>query len=151
MESTLMWNQHFNGVRTWFFLPKWDLELFTGRTLHCGGGGQPQHLNHLLHEAENRRGHYHDVTMSAMASQITSLTIVYSTVYLDDQRKHQSSTSLAFVPVNSPYKWPVTRKMFPFDDFIMGAVHAMLTHVIKNIDEPMKEYSMKWFHNGVGC
>ena len=41
--------------------------------------------------------HYDEVTMSAMASQITSLTIVYSTVYSDpDQRKHQSSASLAF-------------------------------------------------------
>ena len=57
---------------------------------------------------------------------ITSLTIVYSIVYPDaDQRKHQSSASLAFVrgihrgPVNSPHKWPVTRKMFPFDDVIM--------------------------------
>ena len=49
--------------------------------------------------------------MGAMVSQITSLTIVYSTVYSDaDQRRHQSSTSLAFVrgihqgPVNSPHK-----------------------------------------------
>ena len=42
--------------------------------------------------------HYDDVIMSTMASQITSLTIVYSTVYSDaDQRKHQSSASLAFV------------------------------------------------------
>ena len=64
--------------------------------------------------------------MGAIASQITSLTIVYSTVYSDaDQRKHQSSASLAFVrgihrfPVNSPHQWPVTRKMFPFDDVIM--------------------------------
>ena len=64
--------------------------------------------------------------MSLMASQITSLTIVYSTVYSGtDQRKHQSSASLAFVrgihwgPVNSTHKWPVTRKMFPFDDVIM--------------------------------
>ena len=64
--------------------------------------------------------------MGTMASQITSLTIVYSTVYSGaDQRKHQSSASLAFVrgihrgPVNSPPKWPVTRKMFPFDDVIM--------------------------------
>ena len=64
--------------------------------------------------------------MDAIASQITSLTIVYSTVYSDaDQRKHQSSASLAFVrgihrwPVNSSHKWPVTRKMFPFDDVIM--------------------------------
>ena len=61
--------------------------------------------------------HYNDVIMSAIASQITSLTIVYSTVYSDaDQRKHQSSASLAFVrgihrwPVNSPHKWPVTRQ-----------------------------------------
>ena len=67
-----------------------------------------------------------DVIMSAIASQITSLTIVYSTVYSDaDQRKHQSSVSLAFMrgihlgPVNSPHKWPVTRRMFPFDDVIM--------------------------------
>ena len=64
--------------------------------------------------------------MGAMASQITSLAIVYSTVYLGaDQRKHQSSVSLAFVrgihrwPVNSPHKWPVTREMSPFDDVII--------------------------------
>ena len=70
--------------------------------------------------------HYSDVIMTTKASQITSLTIVYSTVYSGiDQRKHQSSASLAFVreihrgPVNSPHKWPVTRKMFPFDDVIM--------------------------------
>ena len=62
--------------------------------------------------------------MGAMASQIT--TIVYSTVHSGaDQRKHQSSASLAFVRgihqwhVNSPPKWPVTRKMLPFDDVIM--------------------------------
>ena len=64
--------------------------------------------------------------MSAMASQITSLTIVYSAVYSGaDQRKPQSSASLAFVwgihrgPVNCPHKGPVTQKMFPFDDVIM--------------------------------
>ena len=70
--------------------------------------------------------HYADVIVIEMASQITSLAIVYSIVYSDaDQRKHQSSASLAFVqgihrgPVNSPHKWPVTRKMLPFDDVIM--------------------------------
>ena len=64
--------------------------------------------------------------MGVMASQITSLTIVYSTFYSGtDQSKHQGSASLAFVwgihrgPVDSPHKWPVTRKMFPFDDVIM--------------------------------
>ena len=81
--------------------------------------------------------HYGDVVMGAIASQITSLTIVYSTVYSGaDQRKHQSSESMAFVrgihrgPVNSPHKWPVTRKMFPFDDvimFIFGTHHVMHT------------------------
>ena len=64
--------------------------------------------------------------MCAVASQITSLTIVYSTVDSDaDQRQNQSSAPLAFVrgihrgPVNSLHKWPVTRNMFPFDDVIM--------------------------------
>ena len=65
--------------------------------------------------------------MGAMASQITSLMIVFSIFYSGtDQRKHQSSASLAFVrgihrgPVNSPHKGPVMRKMFPFDDVIMN-------------------------------
>ena len=77
--------------------------------------------------------HYTDVIMGAMGSQITSLTIVYSAVFSGadqrkgtDQRKHQSSASLAFLrgihrwQVNSPHKGPVTRKMFPFDDVIMN-------------------------------
>ena len=70
--------------------------------------------------------HYDDVIMTMLPSQITSLTVVYSIVYSGvNQRKHQSSASLAFVreihrgPVNFPHKWPVTRKMFPFDDVIM--------------------------------
>ena len=61
--------------------------------------------------------HYNDVIMSAVVPQITSLTIVYSTAYsLADQRKHQSSKSLAFVrgihrwPVNSPHKGPIIWK-----------------------------------------
>ena len=88
--------------------------------------------NKFLQKPGTRRNikpvlHYNDVMMSTIACPITSLTIVYSTVYSDaDQRKHQSSASLAFVwgihwgPVNSPHKWPVTRKMFPFDDVIMS-------------------------------
>ena len=44
------------------------------------------------------QNHYNDVIMGAKASQITSLTIVYSIVCSDaDQRKHQSSALLAFV------------------------------------------------------
>ena len=64
--------------------------------------------------------HYNDVIMDAMASQITSLTIVYSTMYSGaDQRKQLwSSAPLVFVwgihwsPVNSPHRSPVTRKCF---------------------------------------
>ena len=65
--------------------------------------------------------------MGVIAYQITSLTVVYSMIYTDaDQRKYQSSASLAFVrgihrgPVNSPHKWPVTRKMLPYDDVIVN-------------------------------
>ena len=72
--------------------------------------------------------HYGDVIMGTIASQITSLTIVYSTVYSDAHQKiHQSSALVAFVwgihrgPVNAPLKRPVTRKMFPFDAVIMQA------------------------------
>ena len=61
-----------------------------------------------------------------MASKITSFTSVYSAVYSGaDNRKPQSFASLAFVwgihrwPVNSPHKWPVTRKMFAFDYVVM--------------------------------
>ena len=69
--------------------------------------------------------HYSDVTMSAMAFQITGVSIVCSTVCSGaDQRKHQSSASLAFVrrihrgPGDSLHKGPRTLKFFPFDDVI---------------------------------
>ena len=80
----------------------------------------------LYRDNFRENNHYGDATMGTMTSQITSITIVYSAVYSGgDQRKHQSSASLVFVrgihrrPVNFPHKWPVTRKMFPFDDVIM--------------------------------
>ena len=84
-------------------------------------------VHHLPQQCQTYdRNYYDDVIMTMLASHITSLTVVYSIVYLGvDQRKHQSSASLSFVrgihrgPVNSPHKWPVTRKMFPFDDVIM--------------------------------
>ena len=103
--------------------------------------------------------------MGTIASQITSRTIVYSTVCSGtDQRKHQSSASLAFVrgihrgPVNSPHKGPVTRKMFPFDDVIMkkhkpykwnmtriqGAINKSLWHIDFIIAD--KSYEAKLRH-----
>ena len=81
--------------------------------------------------------HWSNVILGAIESPITSLTIVYSTVYSDaDQRKHQSSASLAFVrgihrwPVNSTHKGPVTRKMFPFDDVIMDTDCSFNKYII---------------------
>ena len=75
----------------------------------------------------------HRVIMSSMSSQITGVFIVRTTVHSGaDQRKHQSSASLAFVrgirgwPVNSPHKWPVTRKIFPLDDVIM--IHINISY-----------------------
>ena len=83
-------------------------------------------ISSLLYPIAWRWTHYCDVIMDVMASQITSLAIVYSNVHSDvDQRKHDSSASMAFVwgihrrTVNSTHKWPVTRKIFPFDDVIM--------------------------------
>ena len=95
--------------------------------------------------------HYSDIILTAMASQITSLTIVYPSVYSSaDQRKYQSSASLAFVreihrwpalafvrgihrwPMNFWHKGPVTRKMFPFDDVIMNASFAFSVKYLRN-------------------
>ena len=58
--------------------------------------------------------------MGAMASQITSLTIVYSIVHSGaDQRKYQSPASLAFVTGEFPTGMASNSEMFPFDDVIM--------------------------------
>ena len=97
--------------------------------------------------------------MGMIASQITSLTIVYLTFYLDaDQSKHQSSVSLAFVwgihrgPVNSSHKWPVTRQMFPSDDLIMiwnvlGSVTFLLMSMLhKNLIYYNLDITIKFAH-----
>ena len=97
--------------------------------------------------------HYNDVIMGAMASQITSLTIVYSTVYSGtDERKHESSASLAFVrgihrgPVNSPHKWPVARKMCPFDDVIMPSVSNSIPHSSsEHVNSSWHDYYIVYF------
>ena len=95
------------------------------------------------------RNCYNYVIMSAMASQITGVSMVCSNVYSGgDQRKQQSSASLAFVrgihrsPVNSPHKGPVTRKVLPFDDVIMYEkatvnLYASIVTVIGSMHKPV--------------
>ena len=108
-------------------------QLFIDRKL----SGIWSYPNIPIHYSNENVSHYGDVIIGEIASQITSLTIVYSTVYSDaDPRKHQSSASLAFVrglhrgPMNSLHKWAVTRKMLPFDDVIMY-INPMWFEVVK--------------------
>ena len=107
-----------------------SVSCFSFQIIATSSGDRCTKHNH----AQNIPEHYNDVIMGAMTSQITSLTIVYSTVNSGaDQRKNQSYASLAFVqgihrwPVNSPHKGPVTRKMFPFDDVIRNEVDILST------------------------
>ena len=86
-----------------------------------------------------------DVIMGAMVSQITSLTTVYSTVYSGAENikapRHWPLCGpwIHRGPVNAPYKWPVTRKMFPLDDVIMttqilsSCLYVELQQLIQNI------------------
>ena len=84
----------------------------------------------------------HNERSSAMASQVTAVPIVCSTVDSGtDQREHQSSASLAFVrgihrwPVKSPHKRPVMREIFPFDDAVMEQVFSQYSvSGIKGVD-----------------
>ena len=83
--------------------------------------------------------------MGVISSQITNLAIVFSTVYSGaEENNHHSTASLAIVlgihrwPVISPHKWPVTRKMFPFDDIIMENMSSPISQhhclgVISNV------------------
>ena len=85
--------------------------------------------NNILLPEINGNGFYaiiYDVIISAMASQITVVSIVYPTICPGaDKKMHQTSAWLTFVrgihrwPVNSPHKGSVTRIMFPFDDVIL--------------------------------
>ena len=96
---------------------------------------------------------YSDVIMSAMASPITSLTSFYSIVYSGaekNQRKHQSSASLALCGEFIPAQGPVTRKTF----------HLMTSSCVTELkceqSTPMsancnwKRHDI-WFHSFTSC
>ena len=111
---------------------------------NTGGVPSPLRFNTYLSTLQWR--HY-----GTMASQVTSLTIVHSTVYSGaDQRKYKISASLAFVrwPVNSPHRGPVTWKMFPFDDVIMTQNFGGLIQYHHDVDTcPGEMYlSKEWRH-----
>ena len=96
--------------------------------------------------------HYNDVIMTTMASQITSLTVVYSTVYSDaDQRKHQSSASLAFVWGIHRDRWiprgrrngrPIVRKA------ILALSDEWLSLATRPMDEQIIIAQMSFIHLG---
>ena len=97
--------------------------------------------------------HYSDVIRSTMAFQITSLTIVYPTVYSRRRSKKTSKLRVTVLcvgnsPVNSPHKGPVARKMFHYDDVIAvwinkASLHFSLSGGTKPLHEPMLT-SHKW-------
>ena len=95
--------------------------------------------------------HYSDVIMGAMTPQNTSLTIVCSTVYSGaDQRKHQSSASLAFV--RGIHRWPLTQKKLLFDDVIMFAHSDGNKRLIKSSYIFVYASRMQqWYVHGCAC
>ena len=127
----------------------------TGKTIACGfiSSTLQMHGTSCMRVGSPiKTRHYNDIIMGTMASQITSLTIVNSIVYSDaDQRK------LAFVwgihrgPVNSLQKWPVTQKMFPFDDVFMDTVQCRY-NAVSFLRIPYKRHPIIcWLGWGMGC
>ena len=96
--------------------------------------------------------HSSDVIMEALASQISDDSIVCSTVGSGaDQRRHQSSASLAFVrglngwPVKSSHKGPVTWKMLAFDDVITLFKFYLTRIKEKRVGPSKREYLRVYF------
>ena len=85
--------------------------------------------------------------MSVMASQITVVSIVCSTVCSGaDQRSHQRSSSLAFVRGTTGDQWiPLTtRKIFPFDDVIMVDIGLFSLHIHRQLLSTCNFQLKKW-------
>ena len=98
------------------------------------------------------RQHYNDVRMGAMASQITSLTIVYSTVY--SRRRSKKTLKLRGTGLcggNSPVAGEFAAQraskaeMFPFDDVI--TVTQILVQLIVTSPQPIALKCIQWPHS----
>ena len=95
--------------------------------------------------------------MSAVASQITTHSRFFTQLFIQAQVKEniQSSVSLVFVrrihqwPVNSPHKWPVMRKMFPFDDVNMNLLTLNPTGIEIRIFRGLGNYHGCWCHGSL--
>ena len=98
-------------------------------------------VRRIANDTRSSGNHYDDVIMTTIASQITSLTSVYSTVYSDaDQRKHQSSASLAFVRGIHRDRWILRTK-----GQLRGKCFHLMTSSCRNDQEYVYE---KTVYNG---
>ena len=143
---------------------RWNTHIY----IYIHAGVQGQYCGNRFHILKFS-WHYNDVIMSSIASPITSLTIVYSTVYSDtDQRKQQSSASLAFVrgihrgSVNSPAQMASNAEnvsiwwchlgsgiesLQQIQMFLLSLVHSSLTTTYnKGMQELKTTYTVKWCH-----
>ena len=80
--------------------------------------------------------HYSDVIMGAMASQITSLTIVYSTVYSGGDKKQTKLRSAGLWAGNSP---------------VIGEFHTQMTSNAKNVSIWWRHYGWIWKTMRISC
>ena len=94
------------------------------------------------HKENRKLSHYNDVIMTTMGSKITSLTVVYPAVYSDaDQRKHQSSASLAFVWGIHRNRWiPCTKGQ------LRGKCFHLMTSSCTHVFWTMYNHGQKWCH-----
>ena len=92
-----------------------------------------------LEPLESNSSHYNDVIMGAIASQITSLTIGYSTIYSGaDQRKHESSASLAWCLI---FAW--TANIIPYRD-LRPPYWLLVIVAVGNCPHPVKKIFLNW-------
>ena len=113
--------------------------------LWCHQWWQSCQIDHLMYNwpfvreiywppVDSLHKHYNDIIMTTMASQITSLTVVYSTVHSDAyQRKHQSSASLAFVWGIHRDRWIPSTK---------GQVRRKCFHLMKSSWVSSREFNV---------